>query len=80
MDHKRIDASPREFVDKGVWIRNHQMRFKRQAGHCSQRTDDHRPHRKIGHEMPVHDVRMDTVRAGALSLQDLIAEMCEIGR
>jgi hypothetical protein len=30
--------------------------------------------------MPVHDVRMDTVRAGALSLQDLIAEMCEIGR
>ena len=37
-------------------------------------------HRKIGHEMSVHDVHVDAVRAGALGLRDLIAQTREIGR
>ena len=56
------------------------MRFQGQARHPPQRPDDRRTHRKIGHEMPVHHVDVDAIRAGSLRLGDLIAQAGEIGR
>ena len=48
--------------------------------HFPQRADDRRAHRNVGHEMPVHDVDMDAIRAGSLGLGHLIAQAGEIGR
>ena len=61
-------------------IRNHQVRLQRQARHSPQRADDRCSHRKIGHEMSVHHVDVDAIRAGSLSLGHLIAQTGEIGR
>ena len=69
----------RKFINKDIGIRNHRVRLKRQARHSSQRVDDRRSHRKIGHKMSVHHVHVDAVRSGTLSLCHLIAQMGEIG-
>ena len=53
---------------------------KRQARHLPQRADDRRTHGNVGHEMSVHHVDVDAVRAGSLSLGHLIAQAGEIGR
>ena len=68
-----------KFLDKGIGIRNHQVRLQRQTRHPSQRVDDWRSHRKIGHKMSIHHVDVNAVRPGSLSLGDLIAKVSEIG-
>jgi hypothetical protein len=80
MHQKRIGPGLREFVDKEIGIRNHQVCLQRQARHSPQRPDDRCTHGNIGHEMSVHHVNVDTVGACALSLGYLLAQAGEIGR
>src|SRR5438309_781612 len=41
--------------------------------------DDRRAHRKVGHEMSVHDVDMNPIGAGPLGFNHLLAQRGEVG-
>src|SRR5262249_10454471 len=79
MNEKRIRAGGDEFVEEQVWRKDHQVNFQVKASHTTQRFDDRGTHGKVGYEMAVHDVHVNSVRAGTFGFRDLFTETCEIG-
>ena len=80
MDGQDIRPGGDEVLDVLVRVGDHQMYVERQARHFAQRLDDRRADRDIRHEMPVHDVDMDIIRAGGLGLGDIARKICKIRR
>jgi hypothetical protein len=80
VDQERIGPGLRKLVDKKIGVRDHQVRLQRQMRRPPQRSDDRCSHGNVGHEMSIHHVHVDAIRAGTLSLGHLIAQVGEIGR
>ena len=80
VDEKRIGAGLGKFVEEKIRVRNHQVRFQRQARHGPQRLHDRRAHRNVGHEVSVHDIDVDPVGPGLLRLGHLLAQTGEVSR
>jgi hypothetical protein len=74
VDEQRIGASLGKLFEKKVRVRNHQVRLQRQAGDRPQRLYDHRAHRNVGHEVPIHDIHMDPVGPRLLRLFHLLTQ------
>ena len=62
----------------GIGRRDHQVAVEERLGAIADRLDDGRAEGDVGHEMPVHHVEMDPVRAGGRDGLDLIAQPGEV--
>jgi hypothetical protein len=78
MHRDAVAAGIGEGGDVGIDGRNHQVTVEHLVRAVADRLDDGRPEGDVGHEMPVHDVEMDPVRAGSRHRLDLFAELREI--
>src|SRR5262245_64666082 len=79
VDEERIAAGRNELVEKEVRIRDHPMDFEGQVRHPPKRLDDPGAHRKIRHEVAVHDVHVDPIGAGFGRVGYLLAQPGEVG-
>ena len=55
----------------GVGIVDHQVNVERPCGNPPQRLDHRQAERQIGHEVPIHDVDVQSIRASGLAATDL---------
>ncbi len=60
--------------------RDHQVHVEQLPGQRPEPVQDDRTHRDVRHEMPVHHVHMDVIRARRLDGADFLAQPREIGR
>ena len=58
---------------------DHQVHVERQAGDLANGLDDQRAKGDVGHEVPVHDVEVQQIRAAALDLANVLGQMSEVG-
>jgi len=68
----------RNLLWSAVRALNHQVRLQRQGGNGAHTTYDGRTERDVRHEMPVHDVQMQPIRAGGIHSFDLSGKPAEI--
>ena len=80
VDDDNVGASLGEIFDKSFRIGDHQVGFEGEPGAAAYRLDDHWPHGDVGHEMPVHDIDLDALRACCIRLAHLFTQAGEIGR
>jgi hypothetical protein len=64
----------REGLEVGVGRRDHQVDVERQRAVAAQRRNDHGAEADVGHEVPVHDVEVQPVRARLGDRARLLAE------
>lgn len=57
---------------------DHEMNIQRQFGAAPRCCDHQRAKADVGHEMAVHNIAMNPVRAGALRLANLTVQVREI--
>jgi glycine C-acetyltransferase len=76
------DIGPRlgEFRDVLIDRRDHQMAVEGLVAVRAKRLHHHRADGDVGHEMPVHDIDVDVIRAGSIDRLHLRAQPGEIGR
>jgi hypothetical protein len=55
------------------------MHFERQLRHALQRGDDGRPDRDVRHEMAVHDVDVQQIRAAGFHARHFVRQAREVG-
>ena len=80
VDRDVIAARLGEGFEVGIAGLDHQVAVERLVGQGPQRRDDRGPKGDVGHEMPVHHVEMDPVRARRGDGAHFLAELGEIGR
>ena len=68
-----------EAVDVAGRLADHQVRVDGQLRQPADCGDDVRAEGDVGHEMPVHDVKMEPIDARPLELADDAIEVAEIG-
>src|SRR3990172_8836249 len=61
-----------------VRVRNHEMDMERHFSHIPDRLDDQRTNRDVRHEVAVHDIDMQQMRAGFFNPANVFAERREI--
>ncbi len=72
-------AGRRERVEIPIRIGDHQMDVERHLRDPLDRPDDRRPDRDVRHEVTVHDVHVNEIRAAALDGGDRVAKRREVG-
>src|SRR5215471_2772606 len=79
MNEKGIGTCLDQFIQKEIWIRNHEMDFEGQRSHLSKRPHDRHSHRNVGHEMAIHDVNVNAVGSCPCQFLNLCRQMAEVG-
>ncbi len=74
-----VGAGLRERLEVGIAGRDHQVRVEHLFRMRSHRCNRAGPERDIRHEVPVHHVEMDPVRAGFIDRAHFLAELGEVG-
>lgn len=59
-------------IEERVRIRNHKVRIEHLVGDMAERLDDGRAECQVGHEMPIHHIKVDPVGTGAVDGSNLI--------
>ena len=77
VDGNHVRARTREVLDVAVGTVDHEMHVHRAGGHTPHRVGDKGPYRDVGHEMPVHDVDVDPLRAGLVDRAHLASQLRE---
>ncbi len=78
MHDDRVRSGLGKRFDVAFGLDNHQVRFQGQAGNRTQRSHHGQAETDVGHEAPIHDIQMETVRSGGLDRLGLFAEPQEI--
>src|SRR6266849_936844 len=60
-------------------VGNHQMGFERETGTAAHSFDNHGSHSDIGHEVPVHDIDLNTLGSCRLCLAHLFSQAGKVG-
>ena len=79
MHQDMIGAGLGKGGDVRIDRRDHQMHVERQAGVRPQAFQDRRSEADVGHEVPVHHIEMQPIRARRLDCPHFVAETGEIG-
>ncbi len=74
-----VGTSLDERLEIAIRRLDHQVHVERQTGDLADGLDDQRAKGDVGHEVPVHDVEVQQIRAAALDLADVLGEMGEVG-
>ncbi len=79
MHRDAVTAGLRKGFEIGIDGGDHQMAIEEGIAVRPKRLDDIRPEGNVRHEMPVHDIEMNPVRAGLGDIGDFLSELGEIG-
>ncbi len=80
MDRNEIGAGLGEILEEGIARRDHQMHVEEGLRVRPERLHHARADRDVRHEMPVHHIDMDPIRAGGDDRLDFGAERGKISR
>ena len=84
MDGDDLGAGVGIGIQQRVRIGYHQMRIEQLTGNMAKRLDHGRAKGQVRHEMAIHHIKMDPVRAGAVDSRHLVGETgkvrCKDGR
>jgi hypothetical protein len=79
MDDQGVRPRFREWLQKTIRVRDHQVTFKPEPRDFAQRRDDRRAHRKVGDKAPIHHVDVNAIGPALLRLAHLFAKTREVG-
>jgi len=79
MDRDHVRARFHERRDVAVRFLDHQVHIERPGRDVPDRPDDRRPDRDVRHEVPVHHVDVNEIRAAAFDGRNVAAEGREVG-
>src|SRR5262245_36119102 len=74
VNQKRIRTCFGELFQVKIRVGNHQVGLQVQARHGPQRLYDHRSHRNVGHEVPIHDIDVDPIGPGFFRFRYLLTQ------